>query len=83
MEGAGPVRLDEDLLLPCEFCDELFPQDVLVQHQVTCQFEVNYAGISSTILKVGSAFYLCEQIDVQYDFTALITIFLNILITYL
>ena len=49
------MRLDEDLLLPCEFCDELFPQDVLVQHQVTCQFEVNYAGISSTILKVGSA----------------------------
>lgn len=33
-DGAGPVQLDEDLLLPCEFCDDLFPQDVLVMHQV-------------------------------------------------
>lgn len=46
------MRLDEDLLLPCEFCDELFPQDVLVQHQVTCQFEVNDADISSTTFKM-------------------------------
>lgn len=36
-EGAGPVQLDEDLLLPCEFCDELFPQDVLVMHQAVCE----------------------------------------------
>ncbi|KAJ8312715.1 hypothetical protein KUTeg_010088 [Tegillarca granosa] len=26
----------EDIMLPCEFCDELFPSDVLVQHQAMC-----------------------------------------------
>lgn len=26
-----------NFMLPCEFCDELFPQDVLVQHQAVCE----------------------------------------------
>ncbi|XP_033747693.1 TRAF-type zinc finger domain-containing protein 1-like isoform X2 [Pecten maximus] len=26
----------EDFLLPCEFCEELFPHEILVQHQAVC-----------------------------------------------
>ncbi len=24
----------DDVMLPCEFCDNLFPEDVIIQHQV-------------------------------------------------
>ncbi|XP_061197301.1 TRAF-type zinc finger domain-containing protein 1-like isoform X2 [Saccostrea echinata] len=36
IDDAIPVEPHDDLMLPCEFCDELFPQDVLVQHQAVC-----------------------------------------------
>ena len=26
--------IDENIMLPCEFCDYLFPDDILIQHQV-------------------------------------------------
>ncbi|KAK3083856.1 hypothetical protein FSP39_004224 [Pinctada imbricata] len=26
----------DDIMLPCEFCDDLYPQDMLVQHQAVC-----------------------------------------------
>ncbi|XP_062590468.1 TRAF-type zinc finger domain-containing protein 1-like isoform X2 [Saccostrea cucullata] len=36
INDVSPVEPHDDLMLPCEFCDELFPQDVLVQHQAVC-----------------------------------------------
>lgn len=35
LDGHGPDS--DNFMLPCEFCDELFPQDVLVQHQAVCE----------------------------------------------
>ena len=37
LDDTDPVGAGEDdgsMLLPCEFCNELFPLDILVQHQV-------------------------------------------------
>ena len=37
LDDTDPVGVSEDdgsMLLPCEFCNELFPLDILVQHQV-------------------------------------------------
>lgn len=28
-----------ETLLPCEFCDQLFPDDILVQHQAVCEID--------------------------------------------
>ncbi|XP_059140016.1 TRAF-type zinc finger domain-containing protein 1-like [Physella acuta] len=31
---AGP---DGDIMLPCEFCEDMFPSEVIIQHQSVCQ----------------------------------------------
>ena len=36
--GSSDLRTDSsDVMLPCEFCDNLFPADVIIQHQVNIQ----------------------------------------------
>lgn len=38
LDDTDPVGASEEdsMLLPCEFCNELFPMDILVQHQAVC-----------------------------------------------
>ena len=46
LDDTDPVGAGEDdgsMLLPCEFCNELFPLDILVQHQVKPGFFINFA----------------------------------------
>ena len=45
LDDTDPVGAGEDdgsMLLPCEFCNELFPLDILVQHQVKPGFFINF-----------------------------------------
>ncbi|RUS81422.1 hypothetical protein EGW08_010806 [Elysia chlorotica] len=30
-------EIEEDFLLPCEFCEDMFPSDIIIQHQSVCQ----------------------------------------------
>lgn len=39
---------DDLFMLPCEFCNDLFPQDVLVQHQAVCEPNSSLAPVQRT-----------------------------------
>ncbi|XP_050697252.1 uncharacterized protein LOC126985841 [Eriocheir sinensis] len=36
-EETTPVRREAPVLLPCEFCDEMFPERDLMRHQTSCE----------------------------------------------
>ncbi|XP_066950045.1 uncharacterized protein [Macrobrachium rosenbergii] len=36
-EDAPPIRREAPVLLPCEFCDEMFPERDLMRHQTSCE----------------------------------------------
>ncbi|KAH9487505.1 hypothetical protein Btru_074463 [Bulinus truncatus] len=45
---------DGDIILPCEFCEEMFPSDIIIQHQSNCQVIEPPAQKEATSLVAGS-----------------------------
>ncbi|XP_048836712.1 TRAF-type zinc finger domain-containing protein 1 isoform X2 [Brienomyrus brachyistius] len=42
----APASVQTDTMLPCEFCEELFPEDFLILHQTGCSPTVAFASFS-------------------------------------
>ncbi|XP_068213308.1 uncharacterized protein [Palaemon carinicauda] len=54
-EDAPPIRREAPVLLPCEFCDEMFPERDLMRHQTSCEQNETQLPRSSRLAQLAAA----------------------------
>ncbi|KAK7074916.1 hypothetical protein SK128_009061, partial [Halocaridina rubra] len=54
-EDAPPIRREAPVLLPCEFCDEMFPERDLMRHQTSCEQNETQLPRTSRLAQLAAA----------------------------